>query len=167
MGLCLFSQVLTPSFTALTGLSGPCQDPAALFLDFFLFHCNTALDWQQHVTPVLGWVWPQEYRMDRMHGRFNMMDTPSLLFRSGLSPLSFSILSFLFLSNSLKMVRSSCNVGLAPTKSVTWLLMHIAHVCGQALQYKLTIEGGMERRTTNPNMRKRRKKKKEEYFVTC
>lgn len=103
--------------------------------------------------------------MDRMHGRFNMMDTPSLLFRSGLSPLSFSVLSFLFLSNSLKMVRSSCNVGLAPTKSVTWLLMHIAHVCGQAFQYKLTSEGGMERRTTNPNMRKRRKEKRKKKNI--
>jgi len=87
--------------------------------------------------------------------------------------ISFGPFSFVFrfshsyfLSNSLKMVRNSYNVGLAPTKS-TWLLMHIAHVCGQAFQYKLTSEGGMEKRTTNPNMRKRRKKKKEEYFVTC
>jgi hypothetical protein len=43
--------------------------------------------------------------------------------------------------------------------------MHIAHVCGQAFQYKLTSEGGMERRTTNPNMRKRRKEKRKKKNI--
>lgn len=50
----------------------------------FIFHFDTALDWQQHAVRALGQALPQEYWMDRMHGRFDTTDTPSSLFRSAL-----------------------------------------------------------------------------------